>query len=654
MPIAPTYPGVYIEELPSGVRTIAGVATSITAFVGYTGRGLDHRPTRLLSFADYERAFGGLASDSLVGYAVAQYFNNGGRQAWVVRVPKPDGVAASVQLRDGTGGAAAVALELTALSRGGWANDVLVDVDHDVPDGDPKAFNLTLTDIVGGATERHGNVTLDESAANYVEAVVNDAASGSELVSVAATPASGRPAASGTIGGPVDLSALANDQTYRMRVAFDVPAGTTVDVTVIEQGEALPGSLLGLCQLVERKVNLALAPVLPGGRVRCTPAGDAIRLQADFSRELLGGELDAAVTVSAIPASALTMLGLTPAQTTVNVGHYRLGLGRTALGQAGAAAGDDGVTLPGTSDLIGSAAASTGLNALERVDLFNLLCVPDATRPSAGDPHALATNVSPNDVWAAAATLCADRRALLMIDPPPSVADLDAAVDWISSDLTVKGPNAAAYFPRIRAGDPLDDFKPRLFAPSGAVAGLIARLDGARGAWKSPAGTEARLVGVTELEERLTDAEHGVLNPLGLNCLRTFPVYGTVAWGARTLDGADVAASQWKYVAVRRTALYIEESLFRGTKWAVFEPNGEGLWAELRLNIGAFMHGLFRLGAFQGTTPAEAYLVKCDAETTTQADIDRGIVNILVGFAPLKPAEFVFIRLQQLAGQLGV
>jgi hypothetical protein len=169
--------------------------------------------------------------------------------------------------------------------------------------------------------------------------------------------------------------------------------------------------------------------------------------------------------------------------------------------------------------------------------------------------------------------------------------------------------------------------------------------------WKAPAGTAARLNAVAGLQYRLTDAENGVLNPLGLNCLRTFPIYGTVAWGGRTLDGADVAASQWKYLPVRRLALMIEESLYRGTQWAVFEGNDEPLWAALRVNITAFMHGLFRQGAFQGTTPAQAYLVKCDATTTTQADVDRGVVNVLVGFAPLKPAEFVFIRLQQLAGQ---
>jgi phage tail sheath protein FI len=170
--------------------------------------------------------------------------------------------------------------------------------------------------------------------------------------------------------------------------------------------------------------------------------------------------------------------------------------------------------------------------------------------------------------------------------------------------------------------------------------------------WKAPAGTEATLRNAQRLEYRLSDAENGVLNPLGINCLRTFDVYGNVSWGARTLDGSDQQASEWKYVPVRRLALYLEESLFRGTKWVVFEPNDEPLWAQIRLNVGAFMHNLFRQGAFQGATPREAYLVKCDKETTTQTDINNGVVNILVGFAPLKPAEFVIIQIQQLAGQI--
>jgi uncharacterized protein len=188
-------------------------------------------------------------------------------------------------------------------------------------------------------------------------------------------------------------------------------------------------------------------------------------------------------------------------------------------------------------------------------------------------------------------------------------------------------------------------------APSGAVAGLCARTDASRGVWKAPAGTEARLSGVQGLEYGLTDAENGVLNPLGLNCIRTLPIFGTVSWGARTLLGADVRASEWKYVPVRRLALMIEESLYRGTQWAVFEPNDERLWSQIRLNLTSFMHNLYRQGAFQGTSPRDAYLVKCDSETTTQADINLGIVNVLVGFAPLRPAEFVIISIRQLAGQ---
>jgi phage tail sheath protein FI len=186
------------------------------------------------------------------------------------------------------------------------------------------------------------------------------------------------------------------------------------------------------------------------------------------------------------------------------------------------------------------------------------------------------------------------------------------------------------------------------------MAGLYARTDANRGVWKAPAGTEASLTGVIGPSVPLTDKENGVLNPHAVNCIRAFQVYGTVAWGARTLQGDDERGSEWKYIPVRRTALFIEESLYRGLKWVVFEPNDEPLWAQIRLNVGAFMHNLFRQGAFQGKTPQEAYFVKCDKETTTQNDINLGIVNIIVGFAPLKPAEFVIIHIQQIAGQIEV
>jgi uncharacterized protein len=204
----------------------------------------------------------------------------------------------------------------------------------------------------------------------------------------------------------------------------------------------------------------------------------------------------------------------------------------------------------------------------------------------------------------------------------------------------------------VRAPDPLQGGALRPLPPCGYVAGIYARTDASRGVWKAPAGSDASITGASGLLIAMSDPENGQLNPRAINCLRTLPVYGNVVWGARTLHGDDDRGSEWKYVPVRRTALFIEESLYRGTQWVVFEPNDEPLWAQIRLNVGAFMQNLFRQGAFQGRTPREAYFVKCDRETTTQNDINLGIVNIHVGFAPLKPAEFVVLRIQQIAGQL--
>jgi phage tail sheath protein FI len=183
------------------------------------------------------------------------------------------------------------------------------------------------------------------------------------------------------------------------------------------------------------------------------------------------------------------------------------------------------------------------------------------------------------------------------------------------------------------------------------VAGVIARTDAQRGIWKAPAGVDAAVNGVAGTAVRLTDADSGRLNPLGVNCLRTFPTAGTVVWGARTLRGADQLGDEYKYLPVRRLALFLEESLYRGCQWAVFEPNDEPLWSQLRLNVGTFLHGLFRQGAFAGRTPREAYYVACGSDTTSPADVAAGVVNVVVGFAPLAPAEFVVVTVRQSAGQ---
>jgi phage tail sheath protein FI len=289
----------------------------------------------------------------------------------------------------------------------------------------------------------------------------------------------------------------------------------------------------------------------------------------------------------------------------------------------------------------GAADQKLGLYALMKTDIFNLLCIPPYTHDSDVDTGTLAD----------ALQLCVEERAILLVDPPLAWNSFEAA-DAGADDPPVSGAqarNAAIYFPRLLAPDPENENRLTSFAPSGAVAGVIARTDAERGVWKAPAGIDASLNGARGLSVELNDLENGRLNIRGINNLRTFPIFGRVVWGARTLRGADQLANEWKYLPVRRLALYIEETLFRNTKWVVFEPNDEPLWASIRLNVGAFMNSLYRRGAFQGRTPREAYLVKCDRENNPQNDIDRGIVNIRVGFAPLKPAEFVIIQIQQIA-----
>lgn len=279
--------------------------------------------------------------------------------------------------------------------------------------------------------------------------------------------------------------------------------------------------------------------------------------------------------------------------------------------------------------------ADKGIYALAKADLFTLLCLP----PPVPDGDL------PQTVWKAALSYCARRRAFLIVDPPAAVTP-STVTGW-PADHGLTGDaarNGAVYFPRIRRPDPLRNGAVGDFAACGAVAGVMARTDADRGVWTAPAN--AGLAGVSGLTVVLTDGQNGTLNASGVNCLRTFPGRGPVVWGARTLAGTDALHDEFKYVSVRRLALYIEESVYRGTQWAVFEPNGEPLWTRLGRSVGAFMRVLFQQGAIQGQTAKDAYFVRCDRTTMTQDDIDQGLVTVMVGFAPVKPAEFVVIRIQ--------
>ncbi|HEX3868633.1 MAG TPA: phage tail sheath C-terminal domain-containing protein, partial [Gemmatimonadaceae bacterium] len=298
--------------------------------------------------------------------------------------------------------------------------------------------------------------------------------------------------------------------------------------------------------------------------------------------------------------------------------------------------------------------SKSGIYALEDAEIFTMMVLPPYGPLENSDTIDLDTTYS--TIWSDALAFCTLHRAILLVDPPsPAVwnNDVTAYADVSGATPSIdpaRSANSVLYYPWIYGADPLINNRQRAFAPSATVAGVISRIDGTRGVWKSPAGEEATLLGVSQLQILLNDAVNGDFNPLAVNCLRTFPIISSVVWGARTLDGADVQASQWKYLAVRRLALFIETSLYRGTQWAVFEPNDEPLWSELRLNVTSFMDSLFRRHAFQGMTAQQAYFVRCDSDTTTQTDIDNGIVNVLVGFAPLKPAEFIVITISQITG----
>jgi phage tail sheath protein FI len=297
---------------------------------------------------------------------------------------------------------------------------------------------------------------------------------------------------------------------------------------------------------------------------------------------------------------------------------------------------------PTAAEISGSAAAKAGIHALERVDIFNLLVLPDPAASVA--------------VLARALAYCGRRRAFLLLDVPESAATPAQVEAWIlSSASPLRSRDAAAYFPRILAADALRGGAVRAFPVSGALAGVYARIDEKRGVWKAPAGVEATIVGAVGLATPLTDGSIETLNALGVNCLRARPGQEPIAWGARTMEasgsGSGGGADDWKYVNVRRLALYIEESISRGIRWAVFEPNTEPTWAKVRVDVGNFLHGLFLQGALQGDRPSKAFFVKCGPDTMSQGDVARGAMNVVVGFAPLRPAEFVMITLRQLAGR---
>ncbi len=668
MAVAVSYPGVYIEEVPSGVRTITSVGTSITAFVDFFREGPMNRAVQVFGMADFTRVFGGLDTRSEASYGLSQFFVNGGSSALVVRCAAGSPATAAVTIGQ-MAAFGADALVLRAASPGAWGNTLRATVDHRTASPSTH-FNLTVSrhataDVAAPVVsqEVYLNVTLNPAGPRFVVDVV--AADSALVVAERPAAAAGVPAANGSTSG--DLAAL--DSTD-----FNAMSGGTLDVSVGGSGvfrATLPawaaGTVSTLTQLASRlEVAIRTAvdtvavppaptpPCLTGaavGVVNVPGAPGAAHLVVTAGRDPARALTDSVVIAAGPVNDVAAALALLPAATVAdNVQQYPLNGAAAATGALiSAANGTDG-TAPDADTLVGAAADANdqGLYALRQVDLFNLLCIPRAAaiQTEANGEAQMVQIVS------RAIDFCMRERAFFLLDIPATVNTVAEMKDWMDTHASLRSRNAAVFFPRLQVPDPLNGFRLRSVGCSGTLAGVFARIDSERGVWKAPAGIEAVLRGLSGMDLRLTDFENGVLNPLGINCLRVLPVYGSVVWGARTLDGADQAGSEWKYTPIRRLALMLEESLFRGTQWVVFEPNDEPLWARIRLNVGAYLMGLFRQGAFQGANPRDAFYVKCDAETTTQADRNLGIVNIQVGFAPLKPAEFIVIQIQQIAGDL--
>ena len=448
MPVAVSYPGVYVEEVPSGVHTIAGVATSIAAFIGRAVMGPVGRPVAINSFADFERSFGGLDFDCPMSYAVSDFYQNGGSKAVIIRLYKQDGDKTTKATIRIPGKDQTKPLVLEARTEGAWGNMLRARVDYQVSDEVAQKygltkddlFNLTVRNMPNGPQDSFLNVTIKESLRRLDSLLATESA----LVEVPDVANMGFPA-----------------------------AHTDPD---------------------------------PGKSVWDDTADPA---KATSTKVVLGGADEAA----------------------------------------------DSATLTDKADFTGSENGKTGMYALQKVDLFNLLCIPPDTRH--GD--------TPKEVYQEALAFCVKRRAMLIVDAPvgwKDANDITANNNKKLADLGINDENArnaALYFPRVTAADPLRGSQLDTFVSCGMVAGVIARTDARHGVWKAPAGIDAALSGIVGLAASLTDAQNGKLNSLGINCLRSFPQTGPVVWGARTLRGADLLADEYKYIPVRRLVLFIEE-----------------------------------------------------------------------------------------------
>ncbi|MDD3581436.1 MAG: phage tail sheath subtilisin-like domain-containing protein [Desulfobacca sp.] len=632
------HPGVYIEEIPSGVKPIEGVPTSTAAFIGYTTKGPLAEPTQIFKWETYDDQFGGrrdtgksLQGDPM-GFAVYNFFLNGGTTAYIARLAQEGTTGSAAGFLINPADAQQI-LKFTAVNPGDWGAALRLEFTAKKDFPDLFVLKVGVADAEGKlkVLETFTDLTVaDDQAADYIEGQVNGV---SQLIKVEVqdiAPYLLGVSISQDLSAVTDFSVL-NDKT--MTVTVD---GTARTVGFGADDFDDQSTLTDVAGRIQELVRGALqAPAV--ANFTCTVS--------DHQLSLTSG--------SRLPTSAVVVTG--PGDATDAASELLLGLAQDGTERTGQQSLN--LLLSGVPGAVSLSGGSNGnppdLEAynnifalLEKYRDISIICLPGQTWDTSGEQAIIDAAVAHAEKM---------KNRMVIIDPP---VNKELTTEKAVTDLGFKPKTyAVVYYPWAKVANPFYNAetnpgvpKTLLVGASALAAGMWAKIDARRGVWKAPAGIETSLLGVAGLQYEIEDGEQDQLNPWGINCLRQMPGYGPVIWGTRTL--ATKADPEWRYVPVRRTAIMIEQSIYNGIQWAVFEPNDHNLWASLRTNIGAFMDGLYRAGAFQGRTASEAYFVRCGkGDTMTQDDIDRGMVIVIVGFAPLKPAEFVIVRIQQKVAQ---
>jgi uncharacterized protein len=628
------HPGVYIREIPSGLVSIEQASTSTAAIIGYARRGPRNTPVFVTRIGDFVSRFGRLNDSSGVhpdlngrpdhfGHAANAFFLNGGSKAYFVRV-SGDGEPAIAALANPSD-PGNTALYLTAGSEGAWANGItarLLPVDA----GDASlGHTLQLGTMAGDKLEiieQFTPVSLDPDAPNYVGAALK---TGSLLATGDVKEIAGEGAGttealrSGPLAG-FDGAAL---DTLVLQVAVDDAA--PVDVTFDDTLTTL-----------ESVAAFIQAAVRNGAAANTPRAGFAAHVTRDRRLLLVSGGRAATSKVTIPGGTARGPLKFDPGA--ANEADRPATIEYPGAGSAEFFGGTDGAPTSAAADF-----AEAFANLKEYRDVSIILL-----------PGFAYDNDGKGVIDAAIAHAEAMSNRMVIVDPPAGLR-LRTAKEVKDAGFTTSN-FAALYYPWVRVPNPHFDPDtaanlPRTVevAPSAFAAGLWARIDGKRGVWKAPAGLEADIRGMLGPAVVVGDDVQDNLNEWGVNCIRSI-IGPPVIWGARTL--ATKAKPEDRYVPVRRTALMIGESLYNSLQAVVFEPNSHVLWSSLRAGVGDFMNQLFRAGAFQGEKVSDAYYVRCGlGDTMTQADIDSGIVRVVVGFAPLRPAEFVVVEIKKILRQ---